>query len=47
MKPTTTKPDLFALLSIATSILIMASCTNSEKNNDWKQYNLSGKVKNT
>lgn len=45
MKPTTTKPDLFALLSIATSILIMASCTNSEKNNDWKQYNLSGNVK--
>ncbi len=48
MKPTTTKPHLFALLAIATSVLIMVSCTSSKKDkdkNDWNRYNLYGKVK--
>ena len=51
MKFTTTKTRLFALLSIATSVLIMASCTSSNssnsssKKNNWMLYNLSGKVK--
>lgn len=45
MKYKTRKNQLFTLLSIVTLTLTMASCTNSNKDNDWKGYNLSGKVK--